>query len=110
MHKLRKTNAKLAAAIKKGQDEKQKSGTFAVALAKFKSFNAEQMQEITDITFKGGLEALAEQYGYSTFIINKCRKAYPKMEEAIKTGFDKKSTKPYKKRYNSGTACLATTS
>jgi hypothetical protein len=71
LHKFRKVNLKLQAAIKKGRDERLKTkGGFEVALAKFQSFSKEELQAISDVAYKGGLELVIEEYSTSTYIIN----------------------------------------
>ena len=104
LHKFRKVNPKLQVAIKKGRDERLKTkGGFEVALAKFQSFSKEELQAISDVAYKGGLELVIEEYSTSTYIINKCRKACPELDWAILSGLRKRGKK-HKKRYVSRSA------
>lgn len=103
LHKFRKLNPKLQAAINKGQEERVKTkGGYETALARFQSFNKEEMQQLSDLACKGGLELVTKKYNISIFILNKCRKACAELDFAMRIGLTKKGKKPHKKRYISG--------
>ncbi len=89
-HKLRNDNPALDKAIKKGQEERINNTPYMKAMALFKSFDKAKLEEATKIAEQGGLEALEKEYGYSTHVMNKCRKELPQLELAIRTGIRKR--------------------
>lgn len=91
-HQLRKDNPALDKAIKKGQEERTNNTPYMKAMALFKSFDKAKLEEATKIAEQGGLEALEKEYGYSSHVMNKCRKKLPQLELAIRKGIRQRPT------------------
>lgn len=83
---LRKKNKPLAAAIKNGQLLRKNDTPFNHAIELFSTFDSIQLQEIKEIAVAGGLEAVVNKYGFSRYVLIKCRKELPELETAIKAG------------------------
>lgn len=91
-HQLRNNNPDLNKAIEKGQQQRENNTPYRKAMILFQSFDKSKLEEATKVAEQGGLEALEKKYGYSSHVLNKCRKQLPSLELAIKSGLRKRPT------------------
>lgn len=73
-HQLRNSNPALNKAIEKGQEQRENNTPYRKAMVLFQSFDKTQLEEATKVAEQGGLPALEQKYGYSSHVMNKCRK------------------------------------
>ena len=96
---LRRKNKDLAKIISSGLEQSKKITSYESAIQLFKGFTKEQLSQITELAKLRGLGGVGQKYGYSSYIINKCRQEILDLDKAITKGLNAKQTESlqYKK-------------
>ena len=81
--KIRRKNEALAKLISKGLEQSKKITSYESPMELFKSLTKEQLAKTTEIAKSRGLSGIGQKCGYSSYIINKCRKELPELDIAI---------------------------